>query len=347
MTRMRLPRTLGVLVAGGALVAACGGSQGAESTADVAVPDAPPELVEAAQEEGELVFYSVPAEEATQRVADAFREAYDIQVKFVRLSTSSLAQRYSAEAQAGAPAADLALVSNSPFVTEALDSGWFVPLDEAGVPNFPGDYPEKFVAEELGTAVVQLVPSGIAYNTSKVAEGEAPQSWQDLLDPKWKAKVLLVDPTTSPAYIDFWYQIVQKHGIDYLEKLRAQAPRLYPGAVPVTESLAAGEGAVAVPDVGAVVAGAKDKGAPVEMVTPDLATGPEIVVGLSAEAKHPNAATLFAHFVLSEQGSALLNDDPGSVSPYDTENLPSEYARSQFAEAQKHKDEIYDAFGVD
>ncbi|PKM56767.1 MAG: hypothetical protein CVU98_09530 [Firmicutes bacterium HGW-Firmicutes-3] len=42
-----------------------------------------------------------------------------------------------------------------------------------------------------------LLPIVLIYNTKLVSPEEAPKSWKDILDPKWKGKVAFVDPSTS------------------------------------------------------------------------------------------------------------------------------------------------------
>src|SRR5690606_38765006 len=88
-------------------VTACG--SGGDGSGTAAVPaDAPPELrtlVEAAKKEGELVWYSVPAEDIAKAVSDDFAKKYGIKVKFIRLTSRDLEQRFGAEAETGKPAA--------------------------------------------------------------------------------------------------------------------------------------------------------------------------------------------------------------------------------------------------
>lgn len=42
-----------------------------------------------------------------------------------------------------------------------------------------------------------LTPEVIGYNTEALTASEAPQDWDDVLDPKWKGKVLIRDPVAS------------------------------------------------------------------------------------------------------------------------------------------------------
>jgi iron(III) transport system substrate-binding protein len=280
-------------------------------------------LITAAQKEGELTWYSVPAENIAKAVSDAFAKKYNIKVKYVRLTSSDLSTRYSAEAQSGSPAADLFVASYTPFVKTAATSGWTTGLPGAGIPGYPNDFPAKYLLANDGTAVIQVQPSGLSVNTKE--GGDAIKDWTDILDPKWKGKIILVDPRASAAYVPFWNLIIKEYGEDFLTKLKAQTPIVAASAAPATQQLAAGEGAIVMPGVQSIVEDLKAKGASVAYVQPPASTGPEIVPGLSAKAAHPNAARLFIHYLVSEEGNKILNSTPGSISPRDAAALPPKY----------------------
>ncbi|MFG1943925.1 ABC transporter substrate-binding protein [Nonomuraea sp. NPDC048826] len=327
ISHLRLSAAAVLLLAAAACGSGGSGTSGGSGDAQAVPADAPPALrtlVEAARKEGELVWYSVPAENIAKAVSDDFAKKYGIKVKFIRLTSSDLAQRFAAEAETGKPAADLFVGSYTPFVPQALAKGWTVKLADAGIPEYPNGYPEKYLLPDDGTAVVQVQPSGIAVNSQQA--GGAIKDWQDILDPKWKGKVILVDPRTSAAYTPFWNLIVKEYGEEFLTKLKAQNPIVAPGSAPATQQLAAGEGAIVMPGVQSITDDLKGKGAPVEYVQPEASTGPEIVPGLAAKAAHPNAARLFVHYLMSEEGNAKLNAMPGSGSPLDPSSLPARYS---------------------
>src|SRR5689334_3445292 len=58
-------------------------------------------LIKAAKAEGELVVYGSSTDNVLKRVGDAFTAAYGIKHSFIRLSSTPLMQRYSAEAESG------------------------------------------------------------------------------------------------------------------------------------------------------------------------------------------------------------------------------------------------------
>ena len=106
MNRRTLGRALAVAAAVLTLAAGCGGgvepaSKGAGQGASGALQT----LIDAAKKEGELTWYSVPAENIAKSVSDDFAKKYGIKVKYIRLTSADLTSRFSAEAESGTPAA--------------------------------------------------------------------------------------------------------------------------------------------------------------------------------------------------------------------------------------------------
>lgn len=343
---MRRSFSMLALAAVGAIVlAGCSSDNGGDVSPEAVSDGDLDALIEAAQAEGELVVYLTPPESTAQQLADAFFDEYDIDASFVRLTGGELAARYSSEVEAGAPAADVVIPSYDEFIDKGLDAGWLTGLDEAGIPGYD-DFPAEGKIDDGKTAVVQFAPSALSWNTDALGDLPVPETFEDLADPQYEGKVLLSDPTSSQAYIQFWTMIEDAYGIQTVEAIAHNQVRLYNSVVPMTEALGAGEGAVTGPNVGQVVAGAAAQGAPVDYVVPDVTTGPEIVMAVSTDAQSPNAARLFAHFVLSEDGQAILNAAPGNISAYDYDQMPAEYVRIDRDEALANEQVILDAFGL-
>jgi iron(III) transport system substrate-binding protein len=327
----------------------CGGDEGDSAGAAAATGDpALDKLIAAARKEGELTFYSVPDERITARVAKAFKDKYGIDANYTRLPQADLVQRFSSESEAGAPSADVILPLYDSFLADAIGKDWALSLSEAKVPGYPPKHlPADAVVSDPGTAIVQVTLAGFGFNTGTVSKDKAPTTWPDLLDPSFKGKILLPDPTKGQVYTDLFYAVQKKYGLEYLSKLRAQASRIYQSGAPMTEGLAAGEGGLAIPSLPGVLAVVKEQGAPVDWTIPsDVLLGSPTVVGIAAKAKYPNAARLFVHYLLSREGLEALNDGPGLASPMETENRPTDYATPDLdKEANKTRDAMYRALG--
>lgn len=315
-------------------VGACGGSSAGTGTADVTDPELR-KLVTAAQEEGSLVLYGVPDEDVLRAVGDKFTELYGVEVEPVRLVTADLAQRFSSEASSGAPASDAILMTHSPFYTDAIEKKWLTPASSAGIPDYPGDYPADYLLSDGDVPVVSLVPTSAVYNTDKVSS--PPKSWEDYADPKYRGKLAIADPATSPANLAFWQLMRDTYGDDFLRGVAANEPTWQNSAVPGTQAVAAGEDVLGHPGVEAIVRNLTSSGAPVKTVVPGPTTGPEIALGLAEGSEHPNAAKLFAHFILSKEGNTLLAEVSGAASPYGS-GLPGGFERPQPVSAEQEKE---------
>src|SRR5258708_7823928 len=89
------------------------------------------EIVKAARAEGSLTMYVVFTENVAQPFAKIFNERYGVRVDYVRLSGGPLTQRYSAELEAGNPAADMVFFNNAEtFLQDGIKKGWLTPVTD-------------------------------------------------------------------------------------------------------------------------------------------------------------------------------------------------------------------------
>lgn len=305
-------------------------------------------LVKAAKAEGEVLFYSGATENVARNTSNAFTAKYGIKAGFIRLPGVTITRRFAGEAEAGVFAADLFMFAGAAqaFASESGPKGWVESVAASGIPVLKSrEFPARFLIGDI--AIIQVAPWGISYNSEKLKAADVPKDWTDLLLPKFKGQILMPDPKSADSYSDFWGILLDRLGESYLVKMREQNPRFYLSGVPTTNALAAGEGMIAVPAVGAQIAAVREKGAPIEMTQPSLTTGSEmkLVMTHRGKAKHPNAARLFANYLMSTEGNKVFNADPGSLSVYDTSGLPSRY-ESPKPNALSRRDQISKLLGA-
>lgn len=305
-------------------------------------------LIKAAKAEGEVLAYWAPTENVAKRSGDAFTAKYGIKTSFIRFPGDGGLQRFGSEAEANTFAADLLLNSGTGsfrFAEEAIKKGWMDPVGSAGLPVIAsGEFPAKF--NRGATALLQLAPWQMTFNTDKIKPADFPKDWPDLLNPKWKGQILFANPRCCSVFQEFWKAMLDKYGEKFLSDLAAQTGRQYPSGVPAVQGLAAGEGAITLPTIVPQVQAVKSKGAPVDSIMPAYTTGIELHVLLTArsKAKHPNAARLYANFLMSREGNAVLNSDPGGFTMYDTAQLPAQYVAADI-EASKQNDRMAKLLG--
>lgn len=191
-------------------LAACGGGSPQAPDADAAaasheLDDAThEELVELAEEEGEVTVYSFTSRITS--VEEAFEEEYP-GIDFVGhdISSSEQITRLQSEAQAGTPSADVAYISDAPVViTELLASGIVqnhVPQRVAEV--VPEEYQEPLLANRLSTKILM-------YNEEAHPDGSPIENLWQLTEEEWNGKVVMVDPGVRGDYLDLMTEIVRQ-----------------------------------------------------------------------------------------------------------------------------------------
>ena len=269
-------------------------------------PEPHPSLVEAARREGRGLLYATQDPAITQAVLAEFTRRYGIGVEFIRLSSGPMAQRFSVEAESGRVLVDLLIMTDLRFLRHASRQGWLARI--AGLPPVRA-WPREYRTEYW--IAVALNPEGVAWNTGLERLGV--RDWRDLLHPRFRGRILLVDPRLAPPSLPFFTLLLRTYGEEYLRQLGRQQPILVSSVVPALQQLAAGAASVLVPAVQSPVQALRDRGAPVEIAYPSPTTPSPSLAAIPARAPHPNLARLLLHFYLTSDGQSLLNR--GAFSP--------------------------------
>jgi iron(III) transport system substrate-binding protein len=266
-----------------------------------------PQLIEAAQKEGKIVYYTSIDLPVAERIAKAFEAKYPgIAVRVERSGAERVFQRVAQEYASGIRAVDVA---------NSSDAAHFVAWKRDGLlaPYVPEDVAKHYLPEHKDPdgmfASFRIYLCTVGYNTSLVTADEAPKSYADLLDPKWKSKIVKSHPSYSGGTLTSTFQVARDVGWDYFEKLARQNVMQVQSAADPPKKLALGERAVMVDGSDYVLTLLKDGGRPVELVYPTegtpLVVGPN---GVFKGAPNPNAARLFNAYCFSLEAQQFIVD---------------------------------------
>jgi iron(III) transport system substrate-binding protein len=259
-------------------------------------------ILEGAKKEGRLVLYTgMDVEEANQYTKEFNKKYPFIKPDVFRSSGEKVQARFLVEHRAGVHSADV-------FQTSIVQ---VYQLKNAGllakyVSEESAAYPEGF-KDPLGHwTAFYLIPYVIGYNTKLVAPKDAPNSYEDLLQPRWKGQISL-----ETEEYQWFYHLVQilgkEKGHDYMRRLAGQNLQMRKGHTLLAQLVAAGEMAMAVVVYSNRVERMKNSGAPIDWVR---FKGPTITainaISIPEKAPHPNAAKLFVDYILSKEGQNLL-----------------------------------------
>ncbi len=275
----------------------------AEAPPPVAVT---PELIAAATKEGRVVFYS----SYDVAVGEVFRKAFEakypgIAVEVERSGSERIFSRVAQEYESGIHAVDVVDSADWTHVLFWKRQGWlaaFVPEETTKWPAEMRD-PDGFFAADRASLTV------IGYNTKLVRAEDAPKSYADLLEAKWKGKIVKAHPAYSGNVMTTTYALSQLLGWDFYQKLAAQRVLQVQSSTEPPKKVALGERAVMIDGNEYNLFLLKKQGAPVEVVYAQegttLCPG---MAGIMKDAPHPNAARLFASFLFSLEAQQLAYD---------------------------------------
>ena len=278
--------------------------------------------VEAAKKEGKVVWYTSLALTSAEKVAKLFEAAYPgIKVEVHRTGSERILQRVMQELQANLKIADVVHTSDAGHYVLLKDKKLLAKYTPAGIDGFPASFKDKDGYHYGLRATVNV----IAYNSKIISAAEAPKTWKDLLDPKWKGKLVTAHPGYSGVIATHVLALVQLHGWDYFKQLAQNKPMLVQSAVDPSGIVASGERPVAVDGGDYTFYQVKKKGNPVEIVFPK--EGVPLVVSPSAItsfAPHPNAAKLFTDFIFSRELQQVLADSEGLYTGHPDVKYPAD-----------------------
>jgi iron(III) transport system substrate-binding protein len=272
-------------------------------------------LIDAARKEGQVSYYTSTDLPVAEKVARAFEAKYPgIAVRTERSGAERVFQRIGQEYSSNIHAVDVVNSSDAAHFIVWKRDGLLLPYVPEDVAKFPVEH--RDVDGQYASFRVWL--SIIAYNTNMVKAEEAPKSFADLLDPKWKGKIVKAHPGYSGTIMTATYQMQRDLGWSYFEQLAKQNIMQVQSSADPPKKLDLGERAVMADGNEYNIFQLKEKGRPVE---PVYATeGSPLIIGPNGVFKsspNPNAAKLFQAFCLGREAQQLIIDVGGlrSVHP--------------------------------
>jgi iron(III) transport system substrate-binding protein len=199
-------------------------------------------------------------------------------------------------------------------------------------------YPDEHKDPDGLFASFRVWLSVMGYNTDLVKAADAPKSFADLLDPKWKGKIVKAHPGYSGTIMTATFQMARDIGWDYFDKLAKQSVMQVQSSSDPPKKLEIGERTVMADGNEYNMFQLKEGGKPVEIIYPTegspLIVGPN---GLLKGGPNPNAGRLFQSYCFSVEGQQALIDAGGLRSMHpQTKEKPG---RRPFGEIKKLKDD--------
>jgi iron(III) transport system substrate-binding protein len=256
--------------------------------------------VDAAKKEGKLVAYGTIVPQVMDPVHRSFEQKYGIKIEYWRASATQVVERALSEWQAGRPGFDLIFAIHGAQLL-LKKHGVFGRYTPPSADKFPADFKDKD-----GMLVAwRHTPVGILYNTELVKAGEQPTTLDDLLQPKWKGKIVIPDASRHTSTAQFLVSLKKIKGegwLDYVKALARQEPLLKESFAPVPNEIVKGEAPLGFTYLQYVY---QIKG-PLGYVLMDKILTDTNDLALSAKATNSNAAKLYMEYLCSPEGQKLV-----------------------------------------
>ncbi len=278
-------------------------------------------LVQGARKEGTVNVYGNIGPGIRDAVTPVLKEKFGIGIEWVLGRPAEIIAKLKAERNAGLKTADIGFFGGTSFINDIKPMGINLPLEPLLVlpevrdpKNWRGDKLPYFDKERMAFCVVSLATSYYQRNINLVNEKEITSS-MDLLNPKWKGKIVMGDPGISGG-ANSWFTWIfegilgKEQGSQFMKKLINQNPSITRDERQLTEWVARGKYDIGIGSSVSVPAKFIQMGAPIAFIDTKepryLSSGFGIVEAFR-NAPHPNAAKLFLNWILSREGGTIFS----------------------------------------
>jgi iron(III) transport system substrate-binding protein len=249
-----------------------------------------------------LVVYSPHGKALLSDFAKRFEAEHpDIDVQWVDMGAQEVLDRLRSESVN--PQADVWFGGPGSEFTRAAKENLLAPYTPTWAEYVPSEARDS-ADRWFGT---YLTPEVIGYNSAAVPDSAAPKDWDDVLEPKWKGKLLIRDPVASGSMRAIFGAILARSvattgstaaGWTWLRKLDANTKEYALNPTLLYQKLGRQEGVITLWDMPDIATLQDRLHIPIKYIIPASGT-PILVEGIAAikGAKHEAAARAFYEFV--------------------------------------------------
>ena len=259
-------------------------------------------LLAAAQKEGSVTIYSALPSAFVQKVGSMFEQKYGIKVNVFAAGGAQVEQKIALELRAQRVAVDVLEIFDPSVINRLADQGAIAPYTPLAAKQLD---PRFLDSKHRWTAATgNIYP--IIYNNKQVSPQDAPKTYKDLADPKWKNKLALASPNFGASQTIVMRGFVEQLGWDFISALKANQPLIARGFPDLENVVITGERLVG-PDTSSRTFVALQQKQPISVVIPPKGVLTSVgALGVMKQSKSPNAARLLLDYYLSDDVQGMV-----------------------------------------
>ncbi len=249
-----------------------------------------------------LIVYTPHGQDLLNDFVARYKQAHpQADVQFLDMGSRTVLERIRAERNR--PQADLWWGAAHTTFQQAADENLLSPYRPSWADKVPASARDP---QDRWYGTFQT-PEVIVYNSEAVRSEDAPKDWDDVLDPKWRDKILIREPTPSDSMraifggmIWRWYKTTNSpnEGYEWLRKLDANVHEYTADGTLMMQKLARREGFISLYNMPDVRLYKEQKKLPIDYTIPTSGT-PVIIdaIAIVRGAPHDAEARQFYEFV--------------------------------------------------
>jgi len=275
--------------------------------------------LDAAKKEGKVVVYASSIAPAVKESVPIFKQKFGIDLEVITGRGTELRNRLIQERANGIYVSDIMVSGLNTIFGAVKTSGAIAPIEPLLIlPEVLDEkvwFGGKFPWGDKDRLVVNIFyyPSTMININTDVVRPDEIKSLNDLLDPKWKNKIIINDPTVTGSGFNGFASLLYNKVVDqdYFRKMVSQQNQMLRDQRLQADWLARAKYPIALWAVPEQLAAFQEAGSPIASIQPVEGTYLSIDGGgvvLVKGAPHPNAAKIFINWILSKEGHTFIQD---------------------------------------
>ncbi len=253
---------------------------------------------------GKVLQYAGGSAESLTELDRLFTAKTGIPAESWRAGGVAVVQKVEAEFKAGRVLHNVIGNTEVEVMIRWADQGHLLNYDSPEAGHFPREFrlPGYWVPQKA-------LLNTIAYNTGMLKADEAPKHWADLMDPRWKDKIVMLDARASGSGVHFVYAMRKLLGKEFASRMAKQNVMLKRSGGDVANTVVAGERPVGVALQEYYVYAKAKQGGPIVAVLPDEGV-PMTLYALCIPKNGPDleAAKRYVDFALGKEAQAMWQE---------------------------------------
>lgn len=257
--------------------------------------------IQKARDAGKVTWYtSVAPPELRNALLKGFKNKTGLDVNIYYGGTGTVYSRLTTERKTGSFNVDVVTLGDVGLVKELITRKVIRQYRPGNIDAIQDQYKDK-AGYWTGICFWGLIKGT---NTMHLKAAEGPKDWAELADPKWKGKVVILDPARSAGGLLFLKAMVKGQGWPWVEQLLRNDPLVIAVGPGIDQALANGERIVST-SITSFLSEAMKAGAPVKPIGDLLYTSP-LTASVLNNAPNPAGAELFVDYLTSKQAGELF-----------------------------------------